>query len=202
MKKNFFCVLIFAVSVSYVFSNIAGDDAGNAAGTNQDTGMNINEVNDAVQSYLEGIFNRYLWSEHMRVTDLAITANWTGSTRDLVHVFVRANFRNFAIERRQLSGRLETILAVRRVETVNGRRRNQTTTVTPLIVEEDNQDINITLYIGEHLSEGLKNNLTENHLHRNFNNPLNINIQNSDDEIHFNRVYSRVTSVRNASKII
>ena len=213
MKKNFFCILIFAVSMSPVFANIVGNDTGSAAGTNQETGMNINEVSDAVQSYLEGIFNRYLSSEHMRVTDLAITANWTGSTSDLVRVFVRANFRNFAIERRQLSGRLETVLAVRRVVTVesdqsgrwrrNGNRNgNETVTVTPFIAEEDNRDINITLYIGEHLSEGHLNNLIKNHLHRNFNNPLNINIQNSDNEFHFNRVYSRVTSVVNNNSIV
>jgi len=179
----FFCVFLAFAEVS-----------------NNALGIPDTQLNTIITEYLEGIFNRYLRTTGLRVTELSFTSNMYKQTaetdRNLFHFNVQGRFRNFPINNRRLSGRLETTIAVRRnagnILGVLGR---------PGVEGRDNPDLNISLLVDDLLSDELRDAMIRNYITRNYENPLGIDINRERVEIYPDRIFSYVTAVVNNDSI-
>lgn len=164
-----------------------------------DLGISDTDLNTLIKNYLENTFNRYLRRSDLRVTELSCTTDWNASTADknLNYFIAQARFRNFPINRRILSGRLETRIAVRKnagsIFGFGGK---------PGIEDKDQKDFNITLLIDDQLSDELRDSMVRNFITRNYENPLDININKERIEVYADKIYSYVSGVVNNDSIV
>lgn len=201
-------ILLIVIIMSAAFSayaqtgkafNVSDDGSisiqGVEPGIKSSSGIAIGEdqLNAMVQKYLEDIFNKHLTRKNLRITELSNIPDWNLSTAQVVYLNVQARFLNFPINRRILTGRLETKLAVRK-ET--GLRK------LPGIDAKDNKDINITLLVDDYLSEELRNAMVIDYLKSEYSNPLDINLNRERVETYPDKIYSYVSSVINNNSIV
>jgi len=159
-------------------------------------GIPDTQLNTIITNYLEGIFNRHLVTTGLRVTELSFATNMYAQTAETdshrYHFNVQGRFRNYPINDRRLSGRLETTIIVR--DNVNagfGRRG------VIGVDAGDNPNLNIKLLVDDLLSDELRDATIRNYLTRNFDNPIGININRERVEIYPDRIFSYVTAVVN-----
>jgi hypothetical protein len=166
---------------------------------NTDLGISDTELNRIIKEYLENTFNRYLRRSDLHVSELSCTTDWNASTNDknLNHYIAQARFRNFPINRRILSGRLETAVAVRKNSGsflgLGGK---------PGIEDKDQANLNITLLIDDQLSDELRDSMVRNFITRNYEHPLDININKERLEVYSDKIYSYVSGIVNNDSIV
>ena len=164
-------------------------------------GIPDTQLNGIITEYLEGIFNRYLKTTGLRVTELSFTNDMYAQTgekdRHLFHYNVQGRFRNFPINNRRLSGRLETTIIARdnvgQVLVFGGK---------PGVIEKDNRNLDITLLVDDLLSDELRDATVRNYITRNYEHPLDININKERVEIYPDKIYSYVTAIVNNESIV
>jgi hypothetical protein len=165
-----------------------------------DIGISDIDLNSLVKDYLENTFNRYLKKSDLRVTEVSCTTDWNASKSDknFNYFNAQARFRNFPINNRFLTGRLETKIVVRKksgafLGLVGGK---------PGIEDKDQKNLNITLLIDDQLSDELRDAMVRNYIIKNYENPLDINISRERMEVYDDKIYSYVSGIVNNDSII
>jgi hypothetical protein len=160
-------------------------------------GISNTELNRIVTEYLEDTFKKYLRQDNLHVTELSCTTDWNPSAADknLSYFNVQARFRNFPINSRFLTGRLETRVAVRKTSFfgIEGK---------PRIHDKDQKDRNITLLVDDQLSDELRDAMVRNYITKNYEHPLDINIYKERMEVYSDKIYSYVSGVVNNDSIV
>jgi len=167
----------------------------------QEGGIPDGTVNTVVTKYLEGIFNRHLVTTGLRVTELSFTTNMSAQSAEkdkhLYHYNVQGRFKNFPIDNRRLSGRLETtIIARNNAGNIGGLGGK------PDVLEKDNSKLNISLLVDDLLSDELRDATVRNYITTHYEHPLDININKERVEIYPDKIFSYVTAVVNSNSIV
>jgi hypothetical protein len=166
---------------------------------NNDSAISDADLNRLVTEYLENTFNRYLKRNDLRVSEVTCAADWNASkaNENLNYYTVRAKFRNFPLNKTILSGRLETVLAVRKnsgaVLGIGGKAG---------IRDDDQKQLGITLFVNDELSDEARESLITGYIRKNRENPLDIHIYKERTEIYADGVYSYVSAVVNNDRIV
>jgi hypothetical protein len=152
------------------------------------------------KTYLENTLKRYLRRNDLNVTELSCTTRWTESAEDknLDFYNVQARFKNFPINSRILSGRLETIVALRK----NAGAIPPFYKGKPDILDKDQTDKKITLLIDDQLSDELRDSMVINFMRKNYDNPLDIDIKKARLEVYADKIYSYVSAIVNNDSIV
>lgn len=203
MRRILFVILMFVAFYTYAQNNEVFNVSDDGSiyflqiepGTKSSSGIAITDdkLNDAVQKYLENTFNKHLKRRDLKVTELSNITNWNKSTNEILFLDVQAKFVNFPINKRVLSGRLETVLAVRK-ET--GLRKQ------PGIEAKDNKDINITLFVDDQLSDELRNAMVIDYINKKYEYPMDPDFNKERVETYPDKIYSYVLCVINKDSII
>jgi len=156
-------------------------------------GISESDLDALVKKYLENTLSRHLNRKDQGISEISYVPDWETSTDDFTYFNVQTKFKNFSINRRTLSGRLETNIVVRKNSGI--RRR-------PAIENRDNRDIAIALFVDDQLSDELRDTLVRDYIRKNYDNPLDINIHKERLEVYPDRIYSYVSSVINNDSIV
>jgi len=191
MKGRFIalCVLFFCGYLAFAQNGV------------NNLGISDEELKQIIEKYLTDTFNRYLTQRDLHVSELSITADWNASTNEkdphLYHYIAQARFRNFPINRRILSGRLETNIAVRKnagaILGLGGR---------PGVEQRDQKDFNILLFVDDQLSDDLRDAYVRDYMMKNYNNPLDVDIKKERLQIYPDKIYSYVSGIVNNDRIV
>ena len=157
-------------------------------------GIDYDELNKRVKDYWENTFKQYLNRSDLAVTDITSTTDWNRSSNntDRLYFFSEGRFRNFSIDGRNLSGRVVSGIAVRRI-TNRGR--------VAYDINPDDQIDKIILLVDDLLSDELRDTMVKDYINQHYNRPLDINIQRSRLEIYPDDIYSYVSVVVNNNTI-
>ncbi|MDR0312474.1 MAG: hypothetical protein LBI14_02630 [Treponema sp.] len=156
-------------------------------------GPDIEELKGLAEGYLTRTFSRHLSSDDFRISELSPVPDWNISNEEFGHYNIQGKFKNFAINDRILSGRLETKIKVRKQ---TGQSRS------PSIEEKDNKEIIVTLLVDDHLSDELRDALVKDYIYKNYDNPLGIDIKKERLEVYPDKIYSYATAVVNNASIV
>jgi hypothetical protein len=161
------------------------------------SGIDSTELRSLSESYLKTIFNKYINEPNLLISYVSCTDNRSVTAANdtpIVNAQVQANFTNFPLEGRIISGRLETNLNVRYVHKSVG-------SDYWAILDEDNPNLRVKLLIGDLLSDDLRKALIDNYMNQNYPNKMDLNIQERI-ESYGTKTYSYVSCVVNNSRIV
>jgi hypothetical protein len=147
-------------------------------------GIELNKLKEEAKDYLEKVFQTYLKKDDLKVSQLACSTDWEKSSADskMSHFFIEGRFVNFPINNRVLSGRLTTILSVRK-------------NLKEPKINPDDQNEQIILLIDDLLSPELRDSTVINHIKQNYNNPIDIIIKKERLETYPEDVYCYVSVI-------
>ena len=149
-----------------------------------------------VKDYLEKTLESHSDSRDLSVTDITCKRDWDRSQNDtdLLYLFSEGWFKNFSFKKgHNLSGKVTSIIAVRK--TIS--RGKDTYDFFP-----DDQSYKIILLVGNELSDERRDIIVKDHINKEYNRPLDIDIKKSRLEItSYGDIYSHVMVVVNNDTI-
>jgi hypothetical protein len=151
-------------------------------------GIKQNLLNSMAKEYLENVFKSYLSRDDLSVSDLSCSTDWERSASDneMLYFFIEGRFVNFPIDGRVLSGRLTTILSVRR--NIKAKQFS---------IFPDDQNEKIILLVDDLLSSELRDSMVINYINQNYNRPIEIAIKKERLEVFPNDIYCYVSVILN-----
>lgn len=159
-------------------------------------GILYDELTKKVQNYLVNKFNQYIHQPNLGISYVSCTDNRARSALDpnLNYVLVQANFKNFPINNRIISDRLETEMTIRKSEKLFAESEW-------VINDADNTGIKITLLIDDLLTDDLRQALVKNFIQVNYPTMIDTDIMERI-ESYGTKTYSYVSGVVNNNSIV
>jgi hypothetical protein len=167
--KNLILILIF---INYIIANCLTND----------------EINDYAKSYLTELAQMYGGNDLLNIYEIECIPDFSSSEKKsgVNYYNVNGKVSNLGINKRIISGRFNFKLALKK--SVNIFKPNEFE-----IIKDETSRIELT--VDDKLSKDLKDALVKNYVDLNYNNPLNINIVNTEQDIYEAIVDNYVTII-------
>jgi hypothetical protein len=129
----------------------------------------------------------------LRVYDIKSYENRNNSKKNRLSYKIEGRFDNFPIDGRDLSGRFETNLVI---------RKNGLFFFVSYEIKKEDQKEEIVLKVDDMLSNEMRDSMVADYINRTYNNPVSISIADEILEVHPDEILRYVSAVTNSKNVV